>query len=637
MQKSHRPRGQSAVLALAALAITAPAAATDITTYHVDNLRTGWNPSETTLTPATVASSSFGLLNQVALDEQVDAQPLFVSGLSIAGGTYDVVYVATENNTIYAIDANTGNVLLSQNYGTAVPIDALPGGCNNNSNNMGINSTPVIDANAGLLYFISYTYPNSVPTFTIHAVSLTTLQDAVTPVPVSGTATYKGGATATFVSANNRQRSALLEANGNIYAGFASWCDINANVSRGWVLGWNAATLAPLPSSKLLNQRATDHDNFFLSSIWMSGYGIAADANGNLFFATGNSDYDGLSYDSTYNLDESVVSLSGDLSTVQGFYTPHGGPNGWAGLDKVDGDFGSAGVLLLPDQPGAYPHLAVAAGKQGPLYVLNRDNLGGLGGSSVALEALSNGGCWCGQSYYTGSDGVGRVVVSTGYNALIRRLVTSATGAPRLVADQESQGFNDDQDPGFFTSISSNGTAAHSAVVWAVTRPSGGNADALGVYLQAMDPAVKLNLLFSGEAGTWPFAGNANANLVPVVANGHVFVASYQNLSIYGLAAPGAKTLSFRAPPRAVPALYTGTRHELWATVTAITGDTLTVRTRTGSLVKVDIGAARAAHGVAQPVVGQASLIRGDYKDGVLQAKYVLHAKPHAAIWGPDR
>jgi hypothetical protein len=629
--------GAVALFAASAPGFAATVGGANITTYHYDNLRTGWNQAETALTAAAVGSASFGLQAQVAVDEQVDAQPLFVSNQTIAGqGAHDVVYVATENNSIYAIDANSGAILLRQNYGPPVPVGALPGGCNNNSNNMGINSTPVIDLAAGLLYAITYTYENSVPVFRVHAVSLSTLQDTVVPAPAIGGKGYlKNGRTLPFVAANNRQRAGLIETAGNIYAGFASWCDINANVSHGWVLGWNTGTLTPVAASELVNQLARTQDNFFLSSVWMSGFGIASDDNGSLYFVTGNTDYNARSYNSTYNLAESVVKLSTDLTTVQGFFTPTG-TSGWRFLDSVDGDFGSAGVLLLPDQGGTYPHLAVAAGKTGPMYLLNRDNLGGEVGPHRTLGTYNNNGCWCGPSYYVGADGTPRVVESTGGNLDIWKVVTSPkTG---LVYDTGS-GISTGQDPGFFTTISSNGTQAGSHVIWAVGRPTNGSTWA--VTLNAFDPANGAALLYqspSTAAGTWPFGGSANANLVPVVANGHVFVGSYQNLSIFGLSPPGAHPkVALREPPHPAMPVFAGAPHQIYGVVTAVAGDTITLRPRTGVPMVVNVGPARAASAYAPAAVGQASLVRGDYKDGGFVARYVLHAKPQAALWGADR
>ena len=613
--------------------VTAPAGAANIVTYHYDNLRTGWNQSETTLTAANVGGSGFGLQHQVALDEQVDAQPLFVAGMTLTGvpGTHDVVYVATENNTIYAIDANSGAVLLSQNYGPPVPVSALPGGCSNNSNHMGINSTPVIDTAAGLLYAITYTFESNVPTFRIHAVNLTNLQDSIPAPVIGGNSDLKNHRPLSFVGANNRQRAALIETGGKIYAGFASWCDINSNVARGWVIGWNTGTLTQLAPQELLNQRPKSPDNFYLSSVWMSGYGIASDDAGSLFFITGNSDYSGTTYNASYNLAESVVRLSTDLATVQGFFTPNGGNDGWRNLDHYDADFGAAGVLLLPPQPGAYPHLAVAAGKAGPLYLLNRDSLGGLGNAHVTLGSYNNNGCWCGPSYYVGTDGTPRIVESTGDSLDIWKLETSR--ATRLVYEAGNN-VPGGQDPGFFTTISSNGTEAGSHVIWAVARPT--DTDPADVLLVAFDPSKRAAQLFSGVAGTWPFAGSANANLVPVVANGHVFVASYANLSIFGLNT-GAAKVAFQAPARPQMLSFAGAPHELFGVVTAIDGDDITMRTRTGTLVHVNIAAARAASAYAPVAIGRASQIHGDYKDNILLAQVVLHAKPQPAMWEADR
>ena len=642
MSKASKPWARLSTLAGLALCLPANApaatsAGTNVTTYHYDNLRTGWNQTETVLTPANVASGNFGLLTQVALDEQVDGQPLFVSGLSIAGGTHDTVFVATENNSIYAIDANTGAVLLQQNFGTPVPITALPGECNNNSNNIGINSTPVIDLSTNTLYAITYTYDNgTTQTFRLHALDLSTLTDKTPPVVISAGNTYRNGQAAGFSAANQRQRPALLESGGKIYAGFGSFCDINANLSRGWVLGWQAGSLTPLPANKLVNQLARSGDDFFLSSVWMSGYGIATDDQNGIFFITGNSDYNGRTYNSTYNIAESVVNMSADLTTVQGFFTPTG-PNGWSAFDKVDNDFGSAGVLLLPTQPGAYPHLAVAAGKGGPMVLLNRDNLGGVGlPRKVTLGTYPNYGCWCGQSYYMGADGIGRVVESTGGNTMVWKVQTSPT--TKLVFESSSPGINTGDDPGFFTSISSNGTQPGTAVIWALARTSGGDPTTTA-YLWAFDPANASAALLSAPlaAGTWPFAGNANANLVPVVANGHVFVASYGNLSIFGLSPARTKHPSLRMAARPAPVVFREAPHEVYGIVTAVKGTVMTLQNRFGKTLQVDMASAAAASHMAPPAAGNAALVRGSYgADGRFVAKYVLHAKKAPLIWPAD-
>jgi len=196
------------------------ACAQSIPTYHYDSLRTGWNSKETTLTPQTV--SGLHLLTSVSVDEQVDAQPLLAPGLTIGGGTHDVLYVATENDTIYALDAATGAILLTRSLGQPVPRSVLPGQCNNNSAVVGINSTPVIDAASSTLYVMAYTYESGTPIYRLHALDLTTLTDKVASAVVSASARLANGGTYTFNAAVSRQRPALLAANGNIYAGFGA-------------------------------------------------------------------------------------------------------------------------------------------------------------------------------------------------------------------------------------------------------------------------------------------------------------------------------------------------------------------------------------------------------------------------------
>jgi hypothetical protein len=271
----------SAIIGLtifAAIAVpTAPAVALNlaVVTYHYDNQRTGWNGNETTLTPANVGSTSFGVLAQVGLDDQVDAQPVVVPSQQITAGptrgTYQVVYVVTEANTIYAIRASDGAVLLSRNLGTPVP---FPLGCSNNGPNVGISATPVIDVAAQALYVIAYTLMSGIPTYQIFALNLNDLTDRIAPVTVAASHTLSDGTTYNFNAQFQRQRSALVESSGSIYAGFASFCDFSPDQSRGWLLGWQASTLLPLAANRLTDKLPTG--NFFLSSIWMSGYGIAA-------------------------------------------------------------------------------------------------------------------------------------------------------------------------------------------------------------------------------------------------------------------------------------------------------------------------------------------------------------------------
>jgi hypothetical protein len=229
------------------------------------------------------------------------------------------------------------------------------------------------------------------------------------------------------------------------------------------------------------------------------------------------------------------------------------------------------------------------------------------------------------------------VVESSGGNLDIWKVVTAPkTGLIYDVGAVLISG----QDPGFFTSISSNGTTAGSHVVWAIPRPPGGfGGNAWFMRLQAFDPASGAALLYTSPgraAGTWPNGSSANANLVPVVANGHVFVASYANLSIFGLGGQGRK-VGMQAPAHAVTPVFTGTPHDLYGVISAMDGNMITLRLRNGVALGVDVGAARAAGDYAPAAIGRAALVRGDYKGGVFVAKYVLHAKQQPALWGADR
>ena len=527
------------LLALGVTLIGFPVVAqTSIYMHHVDVGRTGWNPNETTLTPQNVATSQFAALaTTVYLDDQIDAQPLVVANQTIAGvtGARTVVYLATESNTIYAVDGGTAAILASRNFGPPVP---LPLGCTNNGPNVGINSTPVISPGLNTLNFVAYTLVGGVPTYTLHSVSLSSLADVVTPVVVSAAQTMKNGATATFNATYQRQRPALLYASGNVYAAFGSFCDFATNLSRGWLLGWNASTLAPLPSNELINALPTSPNQFFLSSIWMSGSGPAADPSGNVYVSTGNSDPAGTTFDPVYNLEESVVSMPASLDGALTSFTP----SNYGALDAADNEIGGAGLTLIPTTAANAPPLLAAGAKDGRLFVLDQPSLGGYtpGGPDNALVIIPDTGpCWCAPAYFTGSDGVGRIVTSGGTNLMTWQVLQSG-GSTQLVQDGVGQLTGASyQDPGFFTSISSNGTAANSGVIWALGRPIGGYVPLYA--FAATSSSGSLPLLTTVPAGQW--AGGGNANLVPVVANGRVYVASNKQLVIFGLNPAGPTPL----------------------------------------------------------------------------------------------
>jgi hypothetical protein len=552
------------------------------------------------------------------------------------------VYVATENNTIYAINSANGAVLLSRNLGTPVP---LPLGCSGTIGpSVGINSTPVIDAPGQTLYVVAYTLISGTPTYQVFGLSLKDLTNHIPPVTVAASHTLSDGVTTyNFLAKYEHQRPALLASSGIIYAGFGSFCDSSADVTRGWLLGWHAGTLVPLAANSLIDTLATSPGSFFLSSIWMSGYGIAAaPASGNLFFSTANSDPTQNTYDGKNNIQESVVTVDPQLVNLLSIFTPF---NQFS-LDQTDGDLSSGGVLVVPAQPGPFPNLAVAAGKAGTMYLLNRASLGGFtpGGPDNVLDEKMIGPCWCGPSFFYGPDGVGRVVSSGGSTTTansaqitVWKIQTSPTVA--FVQEGTALPVASGQDGGTFTTVSSNGTQAGTAIIWATGRPTTVSPAAVNLYAFAAAPTTSgtLPLLFSSQAGAWTNV-TANAGIVPVVANGHVFVASNKQLTIFGL---GGGQFGARATAAANPAPLNAPAppHEITGVLEHADGPVLTLRTRAGKIARVVDSDAVRTKQIGVLVQGNAYTVEGATYDstGALHAQAVGRAKASPAIWPPDR
>jgi hypothetical protein len=525
----------------------------DVLTYHYDNYRTGWNNSEPSLTPRTFKDSSFGLLyDKDYFDEQIDAQPLIVSGLPIGGQTKEVVFIATENNSLYAVDAATGAKIASRSFGAPAPSSAL---CGNGSDHLGINSTPVINEARDILYLIAAVWGGSDFDYVLFAVDLRKLDDPdptkrlpdkYTPVKVAATATLSDGSAYAFQSQHARQRSALLLSKDRVYAGFASMCDWQPEVSRGWLLGWDAHTLVPI-GVELTDHRPTSAvQSGRLGSIWMSGYGPAAEADGDIFVVTGNSKLPKQGETlpqppvgpNSY-LSDSVVRLSDDLQ-VRDWFTPSDPHFGQTEMDKHDNDLGSGGVVLLPDGDGAAAlpvKGAVAAGKLGQMYLVDRHDLGHFDPSGVnhVQDEQSIGACYCGPSYFEGPDGIPRIVSSGNEGLIVWRV--SIFGQQVKFAQQykatDSLG-TDYWQGGFMTSISSNGRQPDTQIIWAVRRPQMADSPQ-SLTLHALDSKDGASLCVA-DAGLWPMDAKNGAapNAVPVVANGKVFVASYKELRAFG-------------------------------------------------------------------------------------------------------
>lgn len=625
-----------------------------VTTYHYDNLRTGWNANEHKLKPSNVSTNSLWVLS-LQLDDandQVDTQPLIARKVHIAGGTHDVVYVATENDNVYAIDADTDSKLLKVNLGQAVP---WPLGCGNNGPTVGINGTPAIDLLTSTLYVIAYIQDpahSNQPEYYVHALDLRTLTDKIAPRLVTASHNLSNNTPFSFQAAYQRQRPGLLLENGNLYAGFGSFCDFGGANSRGWVLGWQAGTLTPLPANDLNNSQI--NDNMYLSSVWESGFGLVG-ADGNLFFTTGNSDYSGTKYDGCTNIQESVVRLAGSLVRNCPVPPPDPSlftPSNVAWLDQTDMDVGSAGVMALPDQSGSVPKLLVANGKDGSMFLLNRNNMGGFtptnAGALGGVQSIGQG-CWCGPTYFY--DGSPHVVSSGGnwgpgysYATPLLRLWNLQTSpSPALVQAASYTLADTDEDTGFFTTVSSHGNA--NAIIWAVTRPlhNSGNTN---VWLHAFKGTASGNTLqplFTGIlAGSWPNQGG-NANIVPVVANGKVYVASYRELDIFGLKGHrgGKKAIDRKEAvvPKFPPQPPEGPwEHRIYGTVRSVDGTRIALETREHKTVQINAAKAQESHRLQEIGKDDGVMAAGSYDgDGVLQAEALHRVKRQAATWPADK
>lgn len=611
----------------------------DVLTYHGDNFRTGWFASETLLTASNVNAQSFGLLQTVPLDGRVDAEPLLALQQTIDGqGIHDVVYVATENNTVYALDASDGSTLWQRNFGTAVT-DSYKSGDDNVYPVMGILGTPVIDRTAGAMYVVADVFNGSVDAFQLHAIALSNGNDLVNSVNIQFSEKLLDGTSWNFDPRYHLQRAGLLEANGSIYVSFGSNGDINPNISRGTMVRYDAATL------KRLNGGITDRlgenlSNYYLSSIWQSGYAPAADPAGDIYFSTGNSDPSRPSYFTKGSRPDSMIRVSGDLKTLRSSFTT----SNYFQLDQGDVDMGSGGMMVLPDQLGSFPHLAIAGGKDGRAFLLNRDHLGGFtpGGPDKVVQTVNMGSCWCGPAYFVGSDGIPRVVTGGGNGVTAWRLQTSPS--TQLVLDSSTgrnavNGLPDNG--GTIPVISSNGTAPGSGIVWFVQRPASSSDQDPGtaITLHAFAASDLTQQLISIPAGTWRHANNSNANLVPTVANGRVYVASNKQLQIFGLLS-GRKAAA-RPPAASEPAVVTcptevapvavaGTQ-SFRGTVCKVTGNQLQVALSGERSVTVDITEAVARHRTALLTPGRPIKVRATIDEkGVAHAQRVSRAHPVA-------
>ena len=530
---------------LGPLLLALPASAqTSILTQHYDNSRTGQNTAETMLTTSNVNSSAFGKLFWIPVDGYVYAQPLYVPGVTIPGkGIHNVLYIATEHDSLYAVDADNGAPLWSVSYlinGATTLLTSDVGGTQDINPEMGITGTPTIDPLTNTLYVVVNTKEGTNIVYRLHAVDITTGAEKfggpmLMTASVPGSAPDGNGSTVPFNPQWANQRPGLLLLNGFLYIGFGSHGDNGP--WHGWVLAYNATTLQQTGAW-------CTSPNGKGNGIWGAGSGLTADAAGNIYVATGNGD-DTVATpapppSTTIDYGDSIVKLgvTNGIPVPVDYFTP------WnqASLSSGDTDLGSGGVIALPNQPGPFPHILIQAGKQGEIYVVNRDQLtsdgshycNGCTSDPEIIQPLAGatGGLWSMPAYWNGQiymwGNAGHLVAYSLTNGMLSQSPTSSSA--------ESSNF-----PGSTPVVSSSGTT--NGIVWAVE--SDAYTTSGPAILRAYTATNVSNLLYASNltAGR-DTLGNAVKFVVPVVTNGKVYVGAQKEVDVFGLTAGWPQTVA---------------------------------------------------------------------------------------------
>jgi hypothetical protein len=501
-----------------------PPAGIDVTTYKYDLNRSGLNPVESTLTLANVTSATFGLLRTLAVDGRVDAQPLYLSQLSIAGAAHNVVFAATEHDSVYAFDADTGAVLWHVSLLGAGESSSGDHSCGQITPEIGVTSTPVIDRSAGAhgaIYLVAMSI-DSKPAYhqRLHALDITTgVELAGGPTEISGSYPNSGGSNS-FNPAQHAERAALLLSNGTIYTSFTSHCD--GQPYSGWIFAFAQSSLA---ISGVLNVAANSNAG---PAIWMSGGGPGADAAGNVYLLTANGAFettmDANGFPSLKDYGNSflkISSASAGLSVVDYFAMSNE-----VAESNMDQDLGSGGEMLLPDltdSGNTVRHLVIGAGKDGNIYLVDRDSMGKFNPNSNHIYQMLNGvlpgGIWSTPAYFNGT---------VYYGDVSGTLKAFAISSAKLVATPQSQSTTQFTFPGTAPSVSANGTA--NAIVWA--HENTGTA-----VLHAYDASNLAHEIYNSNqaAGNRDHFGAGNKYITPIVADGKVFVGTTNSIAVFGL------------------------------------------------------------------------------------------------------
>jgi hypothetical protein len=504
---------------------TAMARGVDVTTYKNDLNRSGQNLSESTLTLTNVASSTFGLLRLLPVDGRVDAQPLYLSALSFAGGTFNTVFVATEHDSIYAFDSDSGAILWHVSLlGTGeMPSDNR--GCSQVTPEIGVTSTPVIDRTAGahgMIFVVAMSIDSSSNYHQrLHALDITTGAELLSgPVEISASFPASGTTTSSFAAASYEERAALLLSNGTIYTSWTSHCD-NAPYG-GWIISYAESTLA---RNGVLNIAANSSAG---PAIWMAGGGPAVDASGNIYLLSANGAFettqDANGFPSRQDYGNSFLKISNSaagLSVLDYFAMSNE-----VAESNADQDLGSGGELLLPDMTDSsntIRHLMVGAGKDGNIYVVDRDSMGkfkpGSNQNYQTLNGVLPGGIWSTPAYFNGS---------LYYGDVSGTLKAFAISGAKLGTTPQSQSATQFTYPGTAPSVSANGTA--NGIVWA-------HENTATAVLHAYDATNLAHELYNSNqaAANRDQFGTGNKYITPVIADGKVFVGTTNAVAVFGL------------------------------------------------------------------------------------------------------
>ncbi len=497
-----------------------------VLTQHNDNYRTGQNTSETILTPANVNKTQFGKLFSQTVDGYVYAQPLYVPNVSIPNkGTHNVVYVATEHDSLYAFDgdsnagANAAPLWHVSFINPGAGINVVTSsdvGCTDLVPEIGITGTPAIDLATKTMYLVTKTKENGNFVHKVHAIDITTGAEKFGG-PVVVRAEFKGTADGSnkvvFEPHREAQRPGLLVQNGLVYIGWASHCDIGPY--HGWILAYDALTLQ---QKGVWN--ATPNGG--LGGFWQSGAGIAADSRDFLYVPSGNGTFDQNQKGHDYG--DSIIKLGFNLTgklVAKDYFTPHDEQF----LENTDTDLGSGGALLIPDRPGKkHPYLLVQAGKEGTIYLTNRNGMGKFNPNddSQIVQNLPGavGGMWSMPAFWNNNiyfGGVGDNIKMFSFDPVAGLLSTTPVSNTGTF-----YGY-----PGTTPSVSANGSA--NGILWALQTDQ--NPEVLHAY-DATD--LSHELYNSTLNGTNDNPGNAVKFVVPTVANGKVYVPAQKQLTVFG-------------------------------------------------------------------------------------------------------